>query len=121
FAPHSRYSYVNEADIKTINDLEILAASDDAGVYLVASKDCREVYITGHPEYDTDTLKGEYERDLLKGIAIDPPKNYFPGDDTSKPPKSIWRSHAHLLYSNWINHCIYQNTPYNIDEIGKRK
>lgn len=118
-APHSRFSYVLRDDIISCSDLELLAESDDAGVYLAASKDMRQIYVTGHPEYDSDTLKLEYERDMLKGISPIVPKNYFPGNDPSKQPHNSWRSHAHLLYSNWLNYCVYQTTPYNIEEIGR--
>ena len=118
-APHSRFSYVLRDDIISCSDLELLAESDDAGVYLAASKDMRQIYVTGHPEYDSDTLKLEYERDMLKGISPIVPKNYFLGNDPSKQPHNSWRSHAHLLYSNWLNYCVYQTTPYNIEEIGR--
>lgn len=118
-APHSRFSYVLRDDIISCSDLELLAESDDAGVYLAASKDMRQIYVTGHPEYDSDTLKLEYERDMLKGISPIVPKNYFPGNNPSKQPHNSWRSHAHLLYSNWLNYCVYQTTPYNIEEIGR--
>lgn len=118
-APHSRFSYVIRDDIISCSDLELLAESDDAGVYLAASKDMRQIYVTGHPEYDSDTLRLEYERDMLKGISPIVPKNYFPGNDPSKQPHNSWRSHAHLLYSNWLNYCVYQTTPYNIEEIGR--
>ncbi len=118
-APHSRFSYISEKDILQNDSLKLLAVSDEAGVYLAASKNCRQVYVTGHPEYDADTLKLEYERDIGKGMVIDPPKNYFPRDDASEPPANTWRSHSHLLYSNWLNYYVYQITPYNIEEIGK--
>lgn len=118
-APHSRFSYVLRGDILRDEDLVLLAESGDAGVYLIASRDAREIYVTGHPEYDAFTLKTEYERDVAKGLHPSVPKNYFPGNDPSKPPHNTWRSHAHLLYSNWLNYCVYQITPYNIEEIGR--
>jgi homoserine O-succinyltransferase len=118
-APHSRYSYVLEEDIIKNESLKLLAVSEKAGVYLVSSKNCRQVYVTGHPEYDAETLKLEYERDVNKGIEIEKPENYFPGDNPSKAPANTWRSHSHLLYSNWLNYYVYQITPYNIEEIGK--
>ena len=118
-APHSRYSYISEEDILNNKNLKLLAVSDGAGVYLAASKNCRQVYVTGHPEYDAETLKLEYERDLSKGLDIEMPVNYFPGDDICNNPSNTWRSHSHLLYSNWLNYYVYQITPYNIEEIGK--
>lgn len=114
-APHSRFSEIHEEDIKKQKDLLILAKSAEAGVYLIASKNGREVYATGHAEYDFDTLKNEYERDLAKGMNPDIPKHYFPDDDPSKTPVNTWRAHAHLMYSNWLNYFVYQNTPYNLD------
>jgi homoserine O-succinyltransferase len=117
FAPHSRYSTVNTDDIIKQDNLLLAAVSDKAGVYLVTSKDGREVYITGHAEYDYDTLQKEYNRDVEKGLNIEVPYNYFPNDDASMTPKNKWRSHAHLLFSNWLNYFVYQNTPYNIEEI----
>lgn len=118
-APHSRYSYVSEEDVLADSRLKLLAVSEDAGVYLAASKNYRQVYVTGHPEYDAETLKLEYIRDINKGIEIDMPINYFPDNDVSKPPVNTWRSHAHLLYSNWLNYYVYQITPYDIEEIGR--
>ncbi|MEG1742948.1 MAG: homoserine O-succinyltransferase [Clostridia bacterium] len=118
-APHSRFSYVLQDDILNDKGLDLLAVSGDAGVYLVASKDAREVYVTGHPEYDAYTLKDEYFRDLAKNAHPPIPKNYFPDDNPKNEPKNTWRSHAHLLYSNWLNYFVYQITPFNIDEIGK--
>lgn len=118
-APHSRYSYVAREDIEKNEKLKLLAVSDEAGVYLAASKNFRQVYVTGHPEYDAETLKLEYERDINKGLNPDKPVNYFPGDDETGAPVNTWRSHAHLLYSNWLNYYVYQITPYDIEEIGK--
>ena len=119
YAPHSRYSYVLRDDVTANENLKLLAEGD-AGVYLVASKDCRQVYVTGHPEYDHNTLQLEYERDVKKGLDIAVPKNYFPDDDPTQKPMNLWRSHAHLLYANWLNYYVYQITPYNLDEIGKK-
>jgi len=116
-APHSRHTEIRRADIEKAADLIILAESDKAGVYMVGTKDRRQFYITGHSEYDPVTLKTEYERDVEKGLPIEPPVNYFPGDDPGQPPLVTWRSHAHLLFSNWLNYCIYQITPYNIIQI----
>ncbi|MBO7209347.1 MAG: homoserine O-succinyltransferase [Clostridia bacterium] len=115
--PHSRYTYVKEEDIKKISELEIIATSKDAGVYLVTSKKGKQIFVTGHVEYDADTLAGEYFRDLDKGIEIDIPENYFENDDPSKKPKNSWRSTANLLFSNWLNYHVYQTTPYDINKI----
>jgi homoserine O-succinyltransferase/O-acetyltransferase len=116
-APHSRYTEVRREDIEAEKALKLLAVSEEAGVYLAASRDCREVYVTGHPEYDRLTLKAEYDRDVAKGLKIKVPANYFPADDPRMPPLMTWRSHAHLLYANWLNYYVYQETPYNLDEI----
>lgn len=116
-APHSRYSGVNRDDIEKCDDLLILAESEEAGVYLVANKNGREIFVTGHCEYDFDTLKNEYERDVLKGINPEVPKHYFPDDDPTKEPINKWNAHAHLLFSNWLNYFVYQNTPYDLNEM----
>ncbi|MFN2159390.1 MAG: homoserine O-succinyltransferase [Anaerolineales bacterium] len=116
-APHSRHTEIRREDIEKVSELSILAESEKAGVYIIGSGDRRQFYITGHSEYDPATLKTEYERDVKKGLPIDPPVNYFPGNDTEKPPLVTWRSHAHLLFSNWLNYCVYQITPYNIKQI----
>ena len=116
-APHSRFSGVLEKDIKLNPALDLLATSSKVGPYLIASKKNREVFVLGHPEYDFDTLSKEYFRDVDKGLFPNVPENYFPDDDPQKTPKNIWRSHAHLLFSNWLNYCVYQDTPYNTDEI----
>lgn len=118
-APHSRHTEIRAADIARVPDLKLLAVSDEAGVYIVASKDNRRVYITGHSEYDPLTLKAEYDRDVAKGLAINIPKNYFPNDDPSKPPHVLWRGHANLLYSNWLNYHVYEATPYDIKQIPR--
>ncbi len=117
YAPHSRYTEIRREDIEKVPDLDILSVSDDAGVYIVVSKDRRQVYVTGHSEYEPLTLKHEYERDVGKGITVEPPRNYFLHDDPSKPPFVQWRGHAHLLYSNWLNYYVYQRTPYDIQSI----
>lgn len=115
--PHSRHTTVAAEDIKKVPELRILASSDEAGVYAVSTDKGRQIFITGHSEYDADTLKNEYFRDLEAGRPIDIPKNYFPSDDPAKPPLVTWRSHASLLYSNWLNYFVYQTTPYDINEI----
>jgi len=118
YIPQSRYTEIREEDISTIPELEVLAVSDEAGVFAVKSSDNRRVFITGHPEYDADTLALEYSRDIKKGLSIDVPKNYFPNDDPTQSPHVHWRAHAQLLYSNWLNYYVYQSTPYNIEEVG---
>ena len=116
-APHSRYTEVRRLDIESIPELQILAESDDAGVYIVASRDGRHTFVTGHSEYDPLTLNGEYERDTSKGLPIRLPANYFPGEDPTQPPLVRWRGHANLLFANWLNYFVYQVTPYNVREI----
>ena len=116
-APHSRHTEIRRTDIEKIKELEIVAESEEAGVYMVMTKDGRQIFITGHSEYDPTTLKNEYERDVKKGLAITIPKNYYPDNDPSKNPRVRWKSHANLLYYNWLNYYVYQMTPYNIDEI----
>ena len=121
FVPHSRHTTIDRADIEAIPGLKILATSEEAGVYAVATDKGRQIFITGHSEYDAETLKLEYERDKKAGLPIDVPKNYFPGDDDTKPPRVTWRSHANLIYTNWLNYYVYQRTPYIIDDISKEK
>ena len=116
-APHSRYTEVWESDIRRTPGLELLSVSGDAGVFAVKSLDSRQFFITGHPEYDPDTLAREYFRDRDQGIPIRVPQNYFPGDDPSRPPIVRWRSAGQLLYTNWLNYYVYQTTPYDIKEI----
>ncbi len=115
--PQSRHTTVSKKDIQRHGGLQILAESDEAGVLLVKSHDNREIFMTGHLEYDTDTLAQEYSRDLNKGLDIEIPYNYFPEDNPEKRPVSIWRSTAHLFYSNWLNYYVYQETPYNLGDI----
>lgn len=116
YVPQSRHTEVLRADIEKIPELDILSESEQAGVYLIASRDGRQVFVTGHSEYDAQTLKWEYDRDKAKGLRIDVPRNYYPHDDPSRPPVSTWRAHANLLFSNWLNYYVYQETPF---EIGK--
>ena len=115
-APHSRYTEVRREDIEKVKELQILAESKDAGVFLVATKDLRKIFVTGHFEYDPQTLKLEYERDLAKGLEINIPKNYFKNDDPDTMPLVKWRSHANLMFSNWLNYCVYQLTPYRLED-----
>jgi homoserine O-succinyltransferase len=116
-APHSRHTEVREADIAKVKSLKLVAVSEEAGVYMAVSADGRNVFVTGHPEYDRLTLKAEYDRDVAKGLPIAVPKNYFPGDDPRCDPLVTWRSHAHLLYSNWLNYCVYQGTPFDLAKL----
>jgi homoserine O-succinyltransferase len=117
YAPHSRHTEIRHVDIDPVSDLDILSDSEEAGVYIVASKDRRQFYVTGHSEYDPLTLKTEYERDVSRGLQIQPPRNYYPDDDPSKTPYVQWRGHAHLLFSNWLNYYVYQMTPYELEHI----
>ena len=116
-APHSRHTEVRLEDVEKVDELKILAASDDAGLYLAATQNGRHIFVTGHSEYDPLTLKGEYDRDVKQGLPIEVPRNYYPGDDPSKPPLVRWRGHANLLFANWLNYHVYQVTPYNIKHI----
>ncbi|MBI3161720.1 MAG: homoserine O-succinyltransferase [Chloroflexi bacterium] len=116
-APHSRHTEIRRADVEQVNDLQILAESDEAGVYIVGSRDGRHIFITGHSEYDPLTLKTEYDRDVNKGLPIHVPKNYYPNGDPSQTPNVRWRGHANLLYSNWLNYYVYQVTPYDPNDI----
>ncbi len=118
-APHSRYTEVRAEEIRATRGLSLLAESDQAGVYLVASEDGRQLFVTGHPEYDRFTLKGEYDRDVARGLPIAVPRNYFPDDDPTRPPMVTWRSHAFLLYANWLNYCVYQRTPFDVQAIPR--
>ena len=115
--PHSRHTTCKREDIEAVPELKILSTSEEAGVFVVATDKGRQIFVTGHSEYDADTLKNEYLRDKNAGLPIDVPKNYFPDDDDTKDPVVRWRSCANLLYSNWLNYFVYQTTPYNIDEI----
>lgn len=112
-APHSRHTDVRAEDIEATGKIQLLAVSDEAGVFLAATPDGRHVFVTGHPEYDRDTLQREYQRDVDQGAEIEPPKNYFPDDDPSKQPVIRWRGHGFLLYANWLNYCVYQETPFD--------
>lgn len=118
YAPHSRYTEVLAADIESCPALELLSVSDKAGVYAVKSADNRQFFITGHPEYDKETLQLEYIRDVGKGLDTEVPENYFPDDDPTREPRVNWRSHGQLMYSNWLNYYVYQTTPYDLEKIG---
>ena len=119
WVPHSRHTTVLREDIEAVPELKILASSPEAGVYAVKTDQGRQIFLMGHAEYDRDTLRNEYIRDLTAGADIRVPKNYFPGDDPSRKPAVTWRSCAHLLYSNWLNYFVYQTSPYNIRDIER--
>lgn len=116
-APHSRYTGVKREEIEANIDLEVLAESEEAGVYIAVSKSGRQVFVTGHSEYDPLTLNQEYDRDVKNGLSIKIPRNYFIGDDPSKGPRVTWRSHANLLFSNWLNYYVYQETPFDVNKL----
>ena len=119
WVPHSRNTTVDRADIEAVPELKVLAASPEAGVYAVKTDQCRQVFLMGHAEYDRDTLKKEYLRDVEAGVDIQLPRHYFPQDDPAQEPIVSWRSCAHLLYANWLNYCVYQTAPYDIREISR--
>lgn len=117
FVPHSRHTTISEADVANCNDLTILAVSDEAGIYIVSAHGGRELYVTGHSEYTALTLNNEYKRDLAKGMNTAMPENYYKNNDSTLEPMVRWRAHANLLYTNWLNYFVYQETPFNIEEI----
>ena len=119
YAPHSRHTEFRAEDVAKVDDLEIIAQSPEAGVYLVASKDGRRVFVSGHCEYDPLTLDAEYRRDISQGKPINVPKNYYPNDDPSKAPVVRWRGHGNLLFSNWLNYYVYQETPFDLANLKK--
>ena len=121
YVPHSRHTTVLREDIEAVPGLKILASSPEAGVYAVANKEGRQIFVTGHSEYDADTLNREYVRDKKLGLPIHVPYNYFPNDDDTKDPVVTWRGHANLLFSNWLNYFVYQTTPYDIMSIGDKE
>lgn len=117
YVPHSRHTQIKRGDIAQIKDLQILSYSEDAGVHIVADMDCRKFFITGHSEYDRDTLAKEYFRDIDKGLEIDMPVNYFPKNDPKAVPKMTWRGTANLIFNNWLNYFVYQKTPYDLSTL----
>ena len=119
WVPHSRHTTVERADIEAVPGLKILASSSEAGVYAVMNKESRQIFVTGHSEYDPETLKTEYLRDKNQGLPIRVPEHYFPDDDDTREPIVRWRGHANLLFSNWLNYFVYQTTPYDIMTIGQ--
>ena len=119
YAPHSRHTGISRADVDTCPDLRILAESDLAGPFLLSTENGRQIFVMGHPEYDKLTLDAEYRRDVDKGLPIHVPLNYYPGDDPAREPLFRWRAHAHLLYENWLNYYVYQETPYDLRRLEK--
>lgn len=119
FAPHSRHSEILRKDIEKVDALTIISESDEAGVHIVMARNGREFFITGHSEYAPNTLDNEYKRDVAKGLPIKIPQNYYRDDNPDNEPVVKWRGHANLLFSNWLNYYVYQETPYNIDEISE--
>ncbi|GEA11729.1 homoserine O-succinyltransferase [Alteromonas sp. KUL49] len=118
WAPHSRYGHIDEAIYDGVEGLNVIAASKEVGAYIVASEDKRMVFVTGHPEYDPDTLKDEFSRDIAAGQTPDVPVNYFPCNDPSLPPMVRWRSHGSLFFTNWLNYYVYQTTPYDLNQLA---
>ena len=119
--PHSRHTTVRREDVERVPELKILATSPEAGIYALSTESGRQIFITGHSEYDADTLEKEYLRDKGQGKPIEVPKNYYPDDDDTQPPRVTWRSCANLLYSNWLNYFVYQTTPFDLGELPGTK
>ena len=117
YAPHSRHTEIRMKDVEPIRELELLSISKDAGIYILGSKNGRQIFVTGHPEYDPLTLKSEYDRDISLQLPIQVPVNYFEDDDPQKNPVVRWRSHGNLIFANWLNYYVYQETPYDVREI----
>jgi homoserine O-succinyltransferase len=118
FVPHSRHTTIDRADVEAVPELKILAASQEAGIYAVATDKGRQIFITGHSEYDADTLRLEYERDMGKGLPIDVPANYFKNDDPEQGIEIRWKGHANLFFANWLNY-VYQETPYDLERLAE--
>ncbi|AEV68798.1 homoserine O-acetyltransferase MetA [Acetivibrio clariflavus] len=119
YVPHSRHTEIRMEDVLKVNELDILSDSEEAGIYVIKTDGGRQIFVTGHSEYDQYTLKQEYDRDISRGLKIKVPKNYFPDDDPTKPPIVNWRGHANLLFSNWLNYYVYQETPYDLSQLNK--
>lgn len=117
YAPHSRHTEVRREDIEKVSELDILSESEEAGIFIVANKDRRQVFISGHLEYERNTLSDEYFRDVNKGLEIEMPKNYFTNNDITLKPMVTWRGSANVVFSNWLNYCVYQNTPYDLERL----
>ncbi len=119
YVPHSRYTDVKREDIEKVKELDILSESEEAGVYIVAAGKGRHIFVTGHSEYDANTLKTEYDRDVAKGLDIEIPKNYFKDDNPQKNPVVRWKGHGNLLYNNWLNYYVYQETPFDLNDLNE--
>jgi homoserine O-succinyltransferase len=117
YVPHSRHTEIKREDILKVSELTILSESEESGVYMVASRNGREFFLTGHSEYSPETLDIEYKRDMAKNLPVEMPKNYYLNDDPENPPVVLWRSQANMLFVNWLNYYVYQKTPYNIETI----
>lgn len=117
YVPHSRHTEIRMSDIAQVKDLQIISYSEEAGVHIVSDMECRNFFVTGHSEYDRDTLAKEYFRDLSKGLNIDMPVNYFPNNDTNLVPKMTWKGTANLIFNNWLNYFVYQKTPYDLSTL----
>lgn len=117
YVPHSRHTQLKMSDIAKVKDLQVISYSEQAGIHILSDMDCRNFFLTGHSEYDFDTLKKEYLRDVGLGLEIDVPENYFPDDDPEKTPVVTWRSTANLIFSNWLNYFVYQKTPYDLSNL----
>lgn len=117
YAPHSRHTEVRREDIEKVFELDILSESEEAGIFIVANKNRRQIFVSGHLEYERNTLSDEYFRDVNKGLEIEMPKNYFPNNDSSREPMVTWRGSANVVFSNWLNYCVYQNTPYDLKRL----
>ena len=118
FVPHSRHTGLNLKDLAAVPAIRVLASGRRTGPFLLSTESGRQIFVTGHPEYDLFTLDAEYRRDLEKGLEISVPENYYPSDDPAQRPINRWRSHAHLLYHNWLNYYVYQTTPYDLEELS---
>ncbi len=121
YAPQSRHTEVRREDILRCPEIEILSESEEAGVYMAATSDGKQIFVTGHSEYDACTLKWEYDRDVSRGLDIAVPKNYYPNDDPTRQPINTWRAHANLLFSNWLNYYVYQETPFDLNANSERR
>jgi homoserine O-succinyltransferase len=117
YAPHSRHTGIRSDDVAKVSQLKLVATSHEAGPYLLVSANNRQIFVTGHPEYDRVTLKAEYDRDIERGLPTGPPSNYYEEDNPTRPPVVAWRAHAQLLYANWLNYYVYQVTPFDINRI----
>ena len=118
FLPHSRHTTIDEKAVRSDSRLKVLAQSDKAGIFAVATDKGRQIFFTGHAEYDLETLDAEYRRDIKAGLPVPVPENYYVNNDPTAGPRMTWRAHAHLIFANWLNYFVYQETPYDLQEIG---